>query len=121
MGACRRQELHCLMFENVKDLNGALLVNVLNTKNKTDRTFTITGKYYHLIKKYIDLRPAGCRNEKFFIKYYNGKCTNQNIGINTFGNLGKIVASYMELPNPELYTGHCFRRTSATLLIDAGW
>jgi len=30
------------------------------------------------------------------------------------------IAQFLKLTNPELYTGHCFRRTSATLLIDAG-
>ena len=26
----------------------------------------------------------------------------------------------MELPEPERYTGHCFRRTSASLFVDGG-
>ena len=32
-----------------------------------------------------------------------------------------VIASFLKLTNPELYnTGHSFRRTSATLLIEAG-
>ncbi|KAG5894016.1 hypothetical protein JTB14_031016 [Gonioctena quinquepunctata] len=31
-----------------------------------------------------------------------------------------VIREYLKLPNPELYTGHCFRRSSATILIDAG-
>ena len=34
--------------------------------------------------------------------------------------MGKPIATYLNLPNPQLYTGHCFRRSSATLLVDAG-
>ncbi|XP_048005897.1 uncharacterized protein LOC125241445 [Leguminivora glycinivorella] len=120
MGACRRHELHSLLNANVKDLNNTLVVNIINTKNKLERMFTITNKYYNIIKKYMKLRPENCKNDHFFIRYHNGKCSSQNIGINTFGNIGKMVAGYMKLPNPELYTGHCFRRTSATMLIDAG-
>ncbi|XP_063370766.1 uncharacterized protein LOC134659090 [Cydia amplana] len=119
LGACRRQELQRLLFKDVKDFNEMLLVNIMKNK-KLDRTFTITGKYYHIVKKFIGTRPKNCKNERFFLTYYKGKCSFQNVGINHFGNMGKMVATYLKLSNPELYTGHCFRRTSATLLIDAG-
>lgn len=32
----------------------------------------------------------------------------------------KKIAEYLNLPDPTKYTGPCFRRTSATILIDAG-
>lgn len=32
----------------------------------------------------------------------------------------KEIAIFLNLSEPQLYTGHCFRRTSATLLVDAG-
>ena len=32
----------------------------------------------------------------------------------------RIIATFLNLDNPELYTGHSFRRTSAILLADAG-
>lgn len=32
----------------------------------------------------------------------------------------KDIAEFLSLPEPELYTGHSFRRTSATLLVDGG-
>ena len=34
--------------------------------------------------------------------------------------MGKKVATFLKLPNPSLYTGHAFRRSSATLLADSG-
>ncbi|XP_063631749.1 uncharacterized protein LOC134802950 isoform X1 [Cydia splendana] len=120
LGACRRQELQRLLFKDVIAFNEMLLVNIMKTKNKLDRTFTVTGKYYRIVKTFIDARPKDCRNERFFLTYYKGRCTGQNVGINSFGNMGKTVARYLKLSNPELYTGHCFRRTSATLLLDAG-
>ena len=30
------------------------------------------------------------------------------------------IAAFLRLPNPENYSGHSFRRSSATLLVDAG-
>lgn len=32
----------------------------------------------------------------------------------------KSIATFLDLPDPTNYTGHCFRRTSATLLANAG-
>ncbi|XP_043464214.1 uncharacterized protein LOC122499774 [Leptopilina heterotoma] len=32
----------------------------------------------------------------------------------------KQIATFLQLPNVHLYTGHCFRRTSATLLAASG-
>lgn len=34
--------------------------------------------------------------------------------------MGKYVATFLKLPDCNFYTGHCFRRSSATLLVDAG-
>lgn len=42
----------------------------------------------------------------FFVNYQKGKCTTQP----------KLIATYLELNDAEEYTGHSFRRTSATLL-----
>lgn len=120
MGACRRQELHNLKLNDVVNAHNTLIVHIMNTKNRIDRTFTVTGKYYEICKKYLNLRPNPCDNQNFFLRYFNGKCTVQNVGINTFGQMGKTVAAQLKLPNPESYTGHSFRRTSATLLVDAG-
>lgn len=119
MGGCRRKELHDLKVDHVKDVDSLLLVNITNTNTKTFRSFTITGKYYNICKKYMDLRPVVCDNY-FFLNYRNGKCNSQNIGINKLGGMAKQVAAYLKLPNSHLYTGHCFRRTSATLQVDAG-
>lgn len=120
MGACRRQELYNVQFQDVEVHKNTILVKIRNTKTNIDRSFGITGKYYELCKKYISLRPDPCQAPCFFINYQRGKCTQQRVGINKFGALGKTIADYLQLPNSDQYTGHCFRRTSATLLIDAG-
>ena len=42
------------------------------------------------------------------------------IGVNSLYNVGKDVAEFLQLANPELFTGHCFRRSSATQLANSG-
>lgn len=58
--------------------------------------------------------------QDFFLNYQNGQCTKQPIGINKFGKMPQIIASYLKLLDPQSYTGHTFRRTSTTLLADSG-
>ena len=45
---------------------------------------------------------------------------NQPMGKNYLYNIGKDIARYLNLENPDTYTGHCFRRSSATMAADAG-
>ena len=42
------------------------------------------------------------------------------IGVNTISKVPSLIAQFLKLPNPELYTGHSFRRTSACVLANAG-
>lgn len=118
LGACRRQELHDLKVENVRDTKEIIIVIITETRKQ--RTFIITGNNYKICKKYMSLRPATCPSPNFFLNYHNGKCTIQNIGIHKFGNVGKQIATYLGLPDAHLYTGHCFRRTSANVQVDGG-
>ena len=37
------------------------------------------------------------------------KFTNEFMGKGTLSDTGKEVARFLNLPNPEKYTGHCFR------------
>lgn len=120
-GACRRIELCNLTIENVTDLNSAFLVKLTNTKNKIPRSFTVTDSFYDICKKYIACRPGDVKNNgRFFLNYKSGKCTKQPVGINKIGGMAKQIATFLKLKNPEQYTGHCFRRSSATLLVNTG-
>ena len=76
--------------------------------------------FYAKVKKYISLRPQDHFTERFFIYYLNGKCHHQVIGKNKIGFTPSIIASFLGLENSSKYTGHCFRRTSATLLSNSG-
>lgn len=122
MGACRRKELMKIELSHVEDLQTALLVHIPDGKNKTERQFAIGGSLYSICKKYMALRPPNLENvtRRFFLNYQRGKCTKQPVGINKFGSIASHVAAFLQLPDASSYTGHCFRRPSATILVDSG-
>lgn len=103
----------------------AIIVSVKNTKNKMDRTFIIKNPdaerdYVTICSRYIMLRPEKIPHSRFFIFYSNNKCSTQPIGKNTFSKMPQMIASFLNLEDAAEYTGHCFRRTSASLLADSG-
>ena len=104
----------------MEDLNSAMLIKLTSTKNNMPRSFTLSGSFYNLCKRYANLRPTNISENRFFLNYQNGKCTRQVVGINKFGRMATEIASFLKLPNPSEYTGHCFRRSSATILVNAG-
>lgn len=122
-GACRREELTNLMTRNIEDCGTVLVITLEETKTKKSRTFTVINNdqnFLEYFRKYAALRPNNIKHERFFLAYKNGKCSSQPVGKNTFGSLPAKIAAFLSLPEPSLYTGHCFRRTSATFLADSG-
>lgn len=124
-GATRSDELYKLMISNVDDRQSVIVVSIFDTKTKQDRSFAVTDKenqisFLDIIRKYIALRPSTVTHNKFFVNYRHQKCTCQPVGINTIYKTPSKIAEFLKLPNPAMYTGHCFRRTSATLLANRG-
>lgn len=123
-GGCRRQELVNMLVTHVEDRKSVFVVNVPETKTDKKRIFTIIDESemnsLKLIRDYMSLRPRGCSEKRLFLTYRQGRCTVQPVGKNTFGKIPSIIAKYLGLSDPEKYTGHCMRRTSATLLAEAG-
>lgn len=115
-GALDRRELHSLNIDDIQDFGSAMLVTLRKNKaNKLSKTFTIADDYYRICKKYLNLRPSNVKRSSFFLAYHGGKCTSQNIGINTFGAIVRHIAEYLKLPDPEAYTGRVFRKSSVKL------
>ena len=120
LGACRTDELVNCCVQDLQYKNDMILVNVPDSKNHESRSFVINGAYLNYVKKYAELRPAHTTRERFFLQYRKGKCIDQVIGKNAFVTMSKSIARYLNLPNPEKYTSHCYRRTSATVFVDNG-
>lgn len=109
---------------DIEDRGSVLVITIPKTKTNKKRIFTIVDddvvSALVVYKKYAALRPGNVHHSRFFLQYRNKACTVSPVGKNTFGAIPKKIAEYMQLPNPERYTGHTFRRTSATLLADSG-
>ncbi|XP_031335256.1 uncharacterized protein LOC116165099 [Photinus pyralis] len=125
-GACRCDELIKLTLHDIQDNGDILVVKIPDSKTKMQRRFvitneTISGTSVHgIYRKYVSLRSVKTEHTRFFVNYVKGKCTTQVIGKNTIAKIPYKIAKYLELPDAEGYTGHSFRRTSASLLVDAG-
>ncbi|RVE50095.1 hypothetical protein evm_005301 [Chilo suppressalis] len=120
-GACRSNELLNLTVNAIeKHSDELLLVNLPNTKTNIDRSFVIRDEYVKIVEKYKALRPDNTKTDRFFLQYRNDKCSRQPMGINKIGGTPQQIATFLKLQEPHLYTGHCVRRISATLLADSG-
>lgn len=125
-GACRREEILKLTLADIEDMADKVTITIPNTKTKIMRQFVITKgnapevDMLKLFRQYAQMRPAGLTHSRFFVGYRAGKCTKQVIGINAIAKMPKTIADFLKLPSSHEYTGHCFRRSSASLLADSG-
>ncbi|KAK4887074.1 hypothetical protein RN001_003345 [Aquatica leii] len=120
-GACRREELMLLSIKDIEFKMDSIIVSIPKTKNNVPRVFVITElTWINLIKKYYQLRPAHTPHDRYFLTYREGKCSILPIGINKIGKMPKSIATFLNLSNPEDYTGHCFRRSSVSELANRG-
>lgn len=119
-GSCSREELTYLTVDNIEDLSKAILVKIPNRRRNKNRTFMIGGQYLDFYRKYVDMRPSGIVDKRFFLSYRDGKCTRQVVGEHRIGAIAQEIAAYLKLPNAKDYTGRSFRSVSPTFLEDAG-
>lgn len=124
-GACTRSELANLYSDNIKDIGEFILVIMQDTNGKLKRQFLITDhdtlfKGCDLYRKYAKLRPSNLENGRFLLNYKNGICSRLVVGHNRIGGTPRKIAEFLNLNNPEKYTGHCFRRSSALIFGEKG-
>uniref|UniRef100_A0A1Y1N1P7 Tyr recombinase domain-containing protein n=1 Tax=Photinus pyralis TaxID=7054 RepID=A0A1Y1N1P7_PHOPY len=92
-----------MTIQDVKDRGDLIVIHIPDTKTYKPRTACITEQsWLNLVRKYQSLRPPG------------------TVGIHTFGSIPSKIATFLKLENLGSYTGHCFRRSSATLLAGRG-
>lgn len=105
-GACQTHVLPQINVQHVKMYHDMCLVTLPNTKTKVPQSFTITGTYFSVVKKYADMRPYHVMCDNFFLNYRHGKCTVQTVGKNKIFKMPQRIATYLKLPEPERYTGN---------------
>lgn len=110
-----------MSLDDIEDKETMLVIKIPNSKTNVERTFVVIGENnISLYRKYLSLRQANTPHRRLFVYYKNGRCTTQPVGIHSFGNIACKIAEFLKLPHPKEYTGHCLRRSSATLLAEGG-
>ncbi len=76
--------------------------------------------------RYCELNRANPTNNRF-LHYVDINASSGNwyikdmpIGKNVIAKIGVKLAQLLEKPEPEKYTGHCWRRTAITVLANSG-
>jgi integrase len=120
-GLLRISELTDLTFKDVSKKDN--LYSIYVAKSKTDIAkkgfvFYVSGTDVKYIDDYLSCFDKINATSRFFCKLQNGKGTARCIGKNTIGK--KLIAQKLKICDPQLFTGHCFRRSGATILSDSG-
>jgi integrase len=122
--ACRCDELKNMTIDDIQDTQSVLIINIPDSKTGKSRAVkNEPANHLNLIeiyRKYVSLRSPLTEHRRLFVNCQKGKCTVQPVGINKFAKVPAIIANYLKIPDASSYTGHCWRRTSASLLVDAG-
>ena len=120
-GLWRISELVKLTFEQFKMEESCCFNSVQRRKssgNLRSSTFAINDPVcMDILKFYFQLFPVESRNGRFLRYCVNGQGSNKPIGKTSIGQYPKIVAQFLQV-DPEGYTGHCWRRTGATILAE---
>ncbi|XP_037024962.1 uncharacterized protein LOC119066538 [Bradysia coprophila] len=101
-----------IQIEHVKEYENYYWVLMPNAE--INQSFTITGSYFAIVKRYAALRPKKTLTNRFFVHYAEGKCTEFPTGQNQFYKMPRRIANYLKLPKPESFSGSSFRLASAT-------
>ena len=90
-------------------------------KSIKESIFYITNDLYvEKFKTYLTTFPKDQRTGRLFRKMRFGKTKKMAIGIHKVAKVPRKVARFLGKDQPELYTGHAFRRTGAKVLTEAG-
>jgi len=124
-GCLREQELAFLDWSKVVDEGLRFRVMITHAKNtgparevsKFITNLTMTSK----LKLYCSKFPETERVQRFFRKIdRSGHGTRIVVGKNTLATYPRRIAEFLGLEDADKFTGHCFRRTGATLLARNG-
>lgn len=82
--------------------------------------YIIDGEFAKIILK-NETSSTECSNESLLLTIsHRYKCVNQVTGKNSIAKIPKEMAKFLELPEPDTYTGHSYRRSATTIAADNG-
>lgn len=113
-GGLSRRELFSVKIEDISEVKNVLVVSLPRRKSKRKpRTFKIKGaQYISYYKMFLALRPTNTPHNKLFIHFNKGECKARPMGFYKFQSLPREIANFLNLPNPEKYSGNCFKNSS---------
>jgi integrase len=118
-GLLRLSELDSLQFENFTFEPSAIWIKIQRKKQSGTRkpaVFVIDNPIcIEIVTSYLQFFNVDQRKGRFLRYFQDGKGTERNIGKHKVAEYPKKVAEYLQL-SPEGYTGHRWRRTTATIL-----
>ncbi|KAI4471665.1 phage integrase-related [Holotrichia oblita] len=118
--AYRTDDLCNMKVADVDLREDIILINIPHTRNKSCRKFVIVEPIWiDVVTRYLLIRPSP-DIPRLFIGFRSGKPTRQNMGHYAISTSAIKIATYLKLPDANNYTGHSFRKTSATILADNG-
>ena len=132
-GGLRCAEITELVFDDFTERDGTYHFNIKRKKQQGEQLsskFIIPTKLAVYFNNYIVAMRTNVGEYMLEGRLFKGtpkynhadkaKFVNQPMGRNKLAMIGVDIAKMLQLPHPETYTGHCFRRTSATLAADGG-
>ena len=118
-GLLRLSELDTLQFENFTFESSAVWIKIQRKKQSgplKPAVFVIDNfTCIEILNGYLQYFNVDQRKGRFLRYFQDGKGTDRNIGKHKVAEYPKKVAEFLGL-SPEGYTGHCWRRTTATIL-----
>jgi integrase len=126
-GACRVSELVAMDFNDLIYERGVFKITIRYSKTDSagkGHVFYVSPAVnacpVEIIRRYIDCFDAAKRTGRFLRMIgKDGRGTDRAIGKNTVSSFAKVCADYLG-KNVDGFSGHAFRRTSATIVADSG-
>ena len=132
-GGLRCDEIHRMKFGNVNRTDQGYVVTFERSKQtgeKEQSNFLVPKSeggelcFAHFLGQYIEEASKSSpftANDPLFRGVHGGqRIVKQPMGIHLIRNVAKDVATELGLDNPSSFTGHCWRRSSATQAAGAG-
>ncbi|KAJ8672609.1 hypothetical protein QAD02_003868 [Eretmocerus hayati] len=121
-GCCRMHELIELLMNQVVILENCLIITIPKnkTKNGLEKIFRVVGSFFELVQRYLAARAS--LDHPRFLMSYRSSCGFINVpaGKVTIRTVPTVVAEFLGLPSFHEYTGHCVRRSAATIYASTG-
>lgn len=105
-----------LTLNDVKEHGEVIVIKTTATKTKNVRSFTVENEHAALVRKYMNMRPADTKTNRFFLRYRKmEKCSTNPIGEAFFKKISKHIANFLDLPDEEKYFFSSIRQSSTNL------